>query len=486
MKFQYIIFFCALLFYSATAYFSSGYIHPDEHYQIIEFAGILNGSNTSKDMAWEYFAQIRPTIQPVICYLVFQACECISIFDPYSKAFILRLLTGFFAVGSIYYFTNSYKSSIPLNYWNAFLILSYFLWFLPFINVRFSSETWSGLLLLLAIAIIKRSDSSYKTYLLLGILLGGSFLFRFQIAFAGIGLILWLVIIQKESILKIGTVLLSGSMILLLGFFIDSFFYGNWVITPLEYFKVNLIQGKAAEFGTEPWYGYIVSIYRNASPIIAIFLYVTFIIVLLKKYNNIIIWAIVPFLIGHSIIAHKEVRFLFPLVNLIPIIVIMAIEILSIETWNRFVKSIVYVLLLIISLINIVALILANTVSAGNGVAKITNEIHKLKADKLNVFYINGWNPYYSWGLRTPFYEESNVTYITLESVVTNEIRIEHDHTTNVLVVHREDVDNLEVQKLIQTLHLKETCKSVPDYMVSILDYYYYNTNHMYVMYAGQ
>src|SRR3954466_14998143 len=94
MKFERIILLMAMLWYSMTAYFSVGYYHPDEHYQIIEFAGILDGTNTAQDLAWEYKAQIRPSLQPIICYSIFKICDFFNITNSYDKGFVLRLITG--------------------------------------------------------------------------------------------------------------------------------------------------------------------------------------------------------------------------------------------------------------------------------------------------------------------------------------------------------------------------------------------------------
>jgi len=261
MKFHQKIFTIAFIVYSITAVQSVGYFHGDEHYQIIEFAGILDGSNEPKDLPWEYGEQIRPTLQPVIGYLILQSCEFLSITSPYSKATILRLITAVFSLIIIYFFANSCKKIVAPKYWKLFLILTYFLWFLPFINVRFSSETWSGLLLLLSAGLVIRNHRSYSSYFILGGVLGLSFLFRYQIAFAIVGLIFWLLIIRKENVTKLFILSFSILIVIAAGILIDSWYYGNWTITTLNYFVVNLIDGKAADFGTSPWFYYFFFIF---------------------------------------------------------------------------------------------------------------------------------------------------------------------------------------------------------------------------------
>ena len=52
MKFKHAILLAAFIWYAFTAYFSMGYYHADEHYQIIEFAGSIDGSNTEPELAF--------------------------------------------------------------------------------------------------------------------------------------------------------------------------------------------------------------------------------------------------------------------------------------------------------------------------------------------------------------------------------------------------------------------------------------------------
>jgi len=277
MKFHSKIFIIAIILYSATAFLSIGYFHADEHYQIIEFAGILDGTNKPGDMAWEYDTQIRSTIQPVIAFLLFEVCDLLSIYDPYYKAFFLRLITMLFSLFCIYFFAESCKKLIRIKYQKLFFTLTYFLWFLPFINVRFSSETWSGMFLLLSVALLIINKNKNQHYLLMGVLLGLGFLFRYQIAFSIFGIILWLIFIRKEQIIKVGISLISFLIIIFIGILIDSWYYGELTITIKNYFIVNLIDGKAASFGTSPWFYYFYAIVRYSFFPVGILLHISFI-----------------------------------------------------------------------------------------------------------------------------------------------------------------------------------------------------------------
>ncbi|MCD4794618.1 MAG: hypothetical protein K8R54_15390 [Bacteroidales bacterium] len=485
MKFHQIIFIIAIIWYALTAYSSIGYFHADEQYQIIEFAGIIDGKNTAKDLAWEYNAQIRPATQPAICYLIFKVCDFFSITNPYDKAFVIRLITGLLSVLAIYFFTNSCKNMIFNKYRKLFLILSYFIWFLPFINVRFSSETWSGITLLLALALVIRNKRTYQTYLVLGCLLGMSFLFRYQIAFAAFGLVLWLIFMKKESKSKIVLIFASGLVIVMIGILIDSRFYGDFTFTLWNYFEVNIIEGKAAEFGTSPWYYYFYYVFRYSFFPIGILILISFLLLVFRRYNSIFIWTVLPFLIVHSYISHKELRFLFPVINFVPVIIILAIQevppIRRINSSSKLIKG-----LLILFLIgNMVGIIVASIKPAGVGRVSIIQTIYEMDTKKrLNVFFVNNSNPFSPWGLTANFYTQQNPEFKEIDFSTQINIPTIDNNTRNVFVVSMKDFQNMEIQNFINSMNMKEKCKSVHEFMLPILRIYGYRTEDILIMYS--
>ena len=166
----------ASLVYFVTAYQSEGYYHPDEHYQIIEFANHKLGNIEAQDLAWEYKARIRPALQPGIAWVIFQVLDYFTVRDPYHQAAFLRMLSALLSVFAISVFVKLTLHLVHPKYQKGYILLSYFLWFIPLIGVRFSSETWSGLFFLLSISVfLGNKEKKLWLYALLGILLGLSF-----------------------------------------------------------------------------------------------------------------------------------------------------------------------------------------------------------------------------------------------------------------------------------------------------------------------
>lgn len=469
MKFHKIVFIIALFWYSITAYYSIGYIHADEHYQIIEFAGLLDGTNQTTDLAWEFDRQIRPTIQPIIAHLVLRACDFSSIDNPYTKAFILRLITALLAVLSILFFTNSAKKFIEKKYWKVFLILSYFIWFLPFINVRFSSETWSGLALLVGVSLLIKDKLTRKTFVLAGLILGFSFLLRFQIAVAVFGLVLWLLFIAKEKISNLAWMISAGFFVVFLGFLIDSWFYGDSVFVFWNYLKVNLIEGAAASFGVSPWYQYFLLIGYYALPPIGLLILVSFLYVVYKKLKSIFIWIAVPFVLIHIFIGHKELRFLYPIINFLPIIFILAIQSFNWKIVSNVRRKLLQISIVFLLVLNLVGLLYVSTIPAGlSSRVKISEYIYQLGIEKqINLYCFNKSNPYYPWGLSTNFYFQDNLEIRELDFVEKSSFL--KNKKKNILVIDLKDIEDIDIQKFITNNNMIEICKSSPKFLIPLL-----------------
>lgn len=99
-----ILFYLIFVVYLICAIYSDGFYHPDEHYQIIEFAGLKAGWNTGSDLAWEYDYQIRPTVQSRLAFALFKVWNLCSVWDPFVLAMLLRMVSAVFSIVAISFF----------------------------------------------------------------------------------------------------------------------------------------------------------------------------------------------------------------------------------------------------------------------------------------------------------------------------------------------------------------------------------------------
>jgi hypothetical protein len=81
-----------------------------------------------------------------------------------------------------------------------------------------------------------------------------------------------------------------------------------------RYFWINAIEGRSALYGVEPWYWYLAILLRHLGPIL-------FLALLGIRRSPFLAWIALAILLPHSLLAHKEVRFIYPL---IPILITLA------------------------------------------------------------------------------------------------------------------------------------------------------------------
>ena len=302
-----------------AAWFTIGYHHPDEHFQILEFANYKLGRIPASDLPWEFPAQIRPGLQPFLAYGIVLGADALGISNPFVQVFFMRLLCAAAAL-FVYWSWSKWlvrdlenKASIL---WMRLGLL--FFWLMPYLNVRFTSENTSaicffgGLLLLLQSFETQASRFNWKL-VLAGLLLGLSFFFRYQIAFAGIGLGAWLLFQNRLTGSAWVAIFLGSSFAICLGLATDFWLYNEWVFAPYNYFFSNIVEGKAAGFGVEPVWWYLTEMPMALIPPLSLILLAFFGIGIWQKARHPLTWCVVPFILAHSLVAHKEVRFLFPL-----------------------------------------------------------------------------------------------------------------------------------------------------------------------------
>jgi GPI mannosyltransferase 3 len=248
---------------------------------------------------------------------IIQICRMVGMVNPFDWALVLRLLSGGLALWIFYRVSQRLVEDFrrPATTQLVFLGACFLMWFMPFLSVRFSSENWSALALLGGIFLLLTPQKKPWTGpLLTGVLFGLSFWLRFQTAFALLGIGAWILWRRhwplRDVLIALGGFLASVAVNIVT----DCLFYGEWVLTPQRYFQVNLLENKAAEFGLEPWWWYLPETLRMLTYPIGVPLFALFFLGAHLLRKHVLTWAIVPFFIGHSLIGHKELRFLFPMV----------------------------------------------------------------------------------------------------------------------------------------------------------------------------
>jgi phosphatidylinositol glycan class B len=450
------IIICGLILL-VTAVFSFGYYHGDEHFQTIEFANFKLGN--SHGLAWEYNAQMRPWLQPAIYYVVCKAFYAINITDPFFLAMIFRFISTAFAflmIVALFGLAYHHFRDISAKKY-AVYVLS-LLAFLPFMFVRTSSESLSSSFSMIGFAllilgstplpneetddIIYHRNYSLPLLFIVGVMWGISFEFRYQVAFLIAGFVFWLFFISirdKKQGAKSLAVLLCGIFIpIILCTLLDLWGYGTFTIAPWNYLYQNIFLHKASGFGTMPFYGYIQLMFENKTSFFMFIILPGCILGMLRYPKNPFSWGIAVFFLAHSLVAHKELRFLMNI--LIPAIfstinglrIKNTRNILQVKIW-KFRKSI---FAKVFYGFNIFMLFIYLTILNGD-VTGFEKQLYAFIKPSSTVYILND-SPYGKNGIQHDFYKPKDVSFISVESLdfidTSNEVLvISSNEYTNVL-----------------------------------------------------
>ena len=358
-----IILFIGLLVQIIFSVTNNGFHHPDQHFQIIEFSSYQLGKPTGAGHVWEMTNFVRPTLQVYLFSAYSIICELVTINDPYTQLTILRIFLGIvmfaaFNVIAIYYFKNS--QAVILY---AVLCILNFSWCLPYTRTLFSSEILSSLFFFGALFLYdcKKYKSSSILFLLgIGFLFSISFYLRFQMASALLGFGIWILFFEKkyQNILPL---IVGFTLGIAINVYLDYLFYNELIFTPYSYFHANINAGRAAEFGTSSFLFYVgVFLLTITIPPFSFILFYYGIKAIFKKYDHILVLPVVFFIAAHLMIGHKEDRFLFPILNVLPIIIgfVLTDLIGYIKTGKKWITYSIKIILFISIFLNTALLVL--------------------------------------------------------------------------------------------------------------------------------
>ena len=468
----------ALVWIIITAYQSVGFLHGDEHYQLLEFAGLKLGFNQPSNLAWEYEAQIRPSLQPYIACVIISMLKAMDIHSPFNQAFVLRVITGVFCFLSVTFFWKKTKNQFTTNLSIWYLAASFFIWFFPYIYVRFSSETWSLFTFLLGVSFLYKGEKGDRKVILGTFFLGLSIIFRIQTVTMLFGYFMWSFFVKKETwkeLAKWAGVIL---IVFTCSVFLDSLFYGEPVFTAWNYLKVNLFESKAAEFGVSPWYSYFWYIFKSAYIPLGLLIISSFFYLLFTQPKNQFIWIVFPLLFIHSLIGHKELRFLYPALPFLPIMIFTVIQ--KINFNNKLMK---YGLAFLI-VINVVGLFICSLKPARHGDIKIVEDIVALQSqDNTTIISYNSTNPINPWGLPVRFYYNKDFKDIRLEKL--EDLKTLSLENQECFLTLKKKNLSVVTKEMITDLGFVEHSQSIPHWMERMLNLYgAYNISEVVVLYV--
>jgi phosphatidylinositol glycan class B len=301
-----------------AAFQSDGYHHPDEHFQTLEFASYKLGRTPAEALPWEFQAQMRPWLQPGLYFVLLRAAEALGLSDPFHQALLLRLTTGLIFWCALSSLTGAAPLFLPGPAHARLMVrLTWLAFWTPYLAVRTSSESLSTSftvfgVVVLAFAMLHRRSSG--VLLGAGLLFGLAFEMRFAVAVVPVGLTAWGLGRRRLRLHDVGTLAAGVLPALALGAVVDRWGYGDWSFPALRYLELNLWRDVAAQrFGGMPWYGYLAMAGESLLFPLLLLAFAGTVVAWVRFPGHVLTAATAPFVLAHMAIAHKEMRFLFPM-----------------------------------------------------------------------------------------------------------------------------------------------------------------------------
>ncbi|KAK4146397.1 uncharacterized protein C8A04DRAFT_35097 [Dichotomopilus funicola] len=342
------------------------FFQPDEYFQALEPAwNIAFGEQSGAWMTWEWQHQLRSSLHPAIFGLAYKAAEdlmgALHLFPPF-KAVMLVALPGalqsvFATLGDFYTWKLAMdiygrESNFP---WVALWMTALNPW-----QWYCSTRTFSNSLeTTLTIAALSYwpwgilNDAKGKQQLPLQANMGVMSL-RISLILAAVAvllrptnLLIWLVVLAASVIRLTATkgttfqsqallvllreIAVCGTAVLAISLVSDRLYFGFWTFPPYNWLYFNLSQSLAVFYGHMPWHYYLV----QGVPLLTT-TFLPFVLVGLRKTSaawssqgsgglqtrtlgtlNLCVLAMIAAL---TIISHKEVRFIYPLLPILHIL----------------------------------------------------------------------------------------------------------------------------------------------------------------------
>ncbi|MBP7515564.1 MAG: hypothetical protein KA791_13500, partial [Flavobacteriales bacterium] len=292
-----------------------------------------------------------------------------------------------------------------------FILLSYFLWFLPYQQVRFAAETWSGLLFLLGLSVLLGSSVRNRSWLIAGVCFGVCAQMKPSMIVACGGAVCWALLNSETQGRSLARLVSGGVIALALGAVVDSWFYNEPIHTLWNYLyknslSISKVHPLPVASETYPWWYYFPWIIKYGIWPIGALLLGSLLWLTYRAPRSLMVWCIWPYLVLVSAIPHKELRFLFPLVDLAPLVLVLAWQEFE-KTTSRFaahsaiVRGALNLTLVALLMVNAGGLITAGLTAAGSGRVRLAERMIAIHpSDPMTVGYI--LNEPMIWDIRVP------------------------------------------------------------------------------------
>lgn len=293
---------------------------PDEHYQSLEPAHSM--AYGYGKLAWEQLYGARNVAFPAILAAIMRASTALGPDDPSFYLGVIRIALIAVGVGTawgVYRLGRAIQLSANLSALAAcvYVLSGPVIYF----NHRAITENPSMFLAIVGLSYTVGSQSRLRDYRIGAAFLGAAVILRLQCGLFCLVPLVLLLRARKWRELAETSVVLAG-MAMLYGL-IDAVSWGEWFFSLRQYLNFNVNASGSEMFGVSPWYQYLVCLVTAGGPVCVL-------AVGLGAYGA--KKSPLPFVLAagyvlvHSCIAHKELRFILPAWPLLALAAAVGVE----------------------------------------------------------------------------------------------------------------------------------------------------------------
>jgi hypothetical protein len=303
------------LFRCWVAFRDEGIFWPDEIYQSFEPAHRLVFGYGM--VAWEFIDGARNWALPGFVALWLKFFAAIGLDRPAQYIHGVKAVFALMGAGTAWGVYRLARNAGATRLWALLGAAAFSFASIPlYFGARAMSETASALPAVWGLAFLVKSPPSRRGLWGGASLLGLAVLFRLQMGVFCLGILaLFAARKQWKALGQVAAVL--GVWAFLFGFLdrltwhdVPNAAFGGWFESAVKYLRFNLVEGKAAAWGTAPWYFYLQHLF-TAMPAVALPMFAGALLSA-RRSTGLLMIAVVFFAL-HCWTPHKEMRFLMPL-----------------------------------------------------------------------------------------------------------------------------------------------------------------------------
>lgn len=300
-----------------------GIYWPDEIYQSVEPAHrLVFGYGL---VPWEFVVGARSWTFPGFVALILKLCALAGLTEPRSYLTVVRFTfsaIGVITAGGVYYLARSLGASAIAAAIGAslFLLVAPSIYFAP----RAMNESAAAPPIVFGLSYVLRSRARAWHIVFGASLLSLGVFLRLQTAIFVVGVIAVL-LIRRDRAASLPAIAVFAAAGLLFGL-LDLLTWGSWFHSAAAYLRFNVFEGRAAQWGTSPPL-YYWNVLLSSMGVAGLFL-LALALVSVQRAPALFGLAL-AFLLAHSLIPHKELRFLLPVMPVLAALAAIGLETMS-------------------------------------------------------------------------------------------------------------------------------------------------------------